>query len=88
MVERGKPDPEPYRRGAQLLALTPAQCIVVEDAPSGVGAGVAAGSRVLAVLGTHSVDQLHEATWIIPSLDALQVRASHDTLELSFVSGR
>ena len=44
MVVRGKPDPEPYRRGAELLGLAPAECVVVEDAPSGVGAGIAAGS--------------------------------------------
>ena len=41
MVERGKPDPEPYQRGAALLGLTPANCVVVEDAPlwRGCGAG-------------------------------------------------
>jgi len=54
MVLRGKPDPEPYRRGAELLGFAPGECIVVEDAPSGVGAGVAAGCRVLGVLGTAS----------------------------------
>jgi sugar-phosphatase len=43
MVERGKPDPEPYRRGAELLGFRPEECVVVEDAPSGVGAGIAAG---------------------------------------------
>ena len=36
MVERGKPDPEPYRRGAELLGLDAGECVVVEDAPSGV----------------------------------------------------
>ena len=58
MVERGKPDPEPYRRGAELLGLRPEECVVVEDAPSGVGAGMAAGCRVLGVLGTHSAEEL------------------------------
>src|ERR1700727_1624666 len=58
MVERGKPDPEPYRRGAALLGLLPENCLVVEDAPSGGGAGLAAGSRVLGVLGTHSAEEL------------------------------
>jgi mannitol-1-/sugar-/sorbitol-6-phosphatase len=82
MVERGKPDPEPYRRGAELLGLTPAECVVVEDAPSGVGAGVAAGSRVLGVLGTHSVEQLREATWIAQSLDDVEIAAKADGLEL------
>ena len=58
MVERGKPDPEPYRRGAELLGFRPEECVVVEDAPSGVGAGKAAGCRVLGVLGTHSAAEL------------------------------
>jgi len=84
MVERGKPDPEPYRRGAELLDLAPADCIVVEDAPSGVGAGIAAGCRVLAVLGTHDASELQDATWIAQSLHAVQVSIMADDLELCF----
>jgi sugar-phosphatase len=84
MVERGKPDPEPYRRGAELLGLTPAECVVVEDAPSGVGAGLAAGCRVLAVLGTHTPSQLAEATWIAESLEAIGVRVLAKSMELRF----
>jgi sugar-phosphatase len=84
MVERGKPDPEPYRCGAELLGLRPDECVVVEDAPSGVGAGVAAGSRVLGVLGTHSAEELHGATWIVGSLEELAVTATPDGLELRF----
>ena len=76
MVERGKPDPEPYRRGADLIQAAPAACIVVEDAPSGVGAGVAAGCRVLGVLGSHSEEQLRAAgaTWIVQSLDDVRTQ--------------
>jgi len=84
MVVHGKPDPEPYRRGAELLGLAPSECIVVEDAPSGVGAGVAAGCRVLGVLGTHPVDQLKAASWIAQSLDEITVTAKVDGLELRF----
>ena len=84
MVERGKPDPEPYVRGAQLLGFEPAECIVVEDAPSGVGAGIAAGCRVLAVLGTHSVSELKAASWIVPSLEDLIVSAGDSGLQLTF----
>lgn len=84
MVERGKPDPEPYRRGAELLGFTPAECVVVEDSPSGVGAGVAAGCRVLGVLGTHALSQLEKATWIVRSLEEIEVSANDDGLELRF----
>jgi sugar-phosphatase len=86
MVERGKPDPEPYRRGAALLGVRPEQCVVVEDAPSGVGAGVAAGCRVLGVLGTHSREELKEADWVMASLEGLAVTANANGLELRFYS--
>ena len=84
MVERGKPDPEPYRRGAGLLGFHPEECVVVEDAPSGVGAGVAAGCRVLGVLGTHSAEELGEADWVVDSLEGLGVTVTGDGLELRF----
>jgi sugar-phosphatase len=85
MVERGKPDPEPYRRGAELLGFRPEECVVVEDAPSGVGAGKAAGCRVLGVLGTHSAPELGEADWVVGSLEGLAVSTSPDWLELRFL---
>ena len=84
MVERGKPDPEPYRRGAGLLGFRPEECVVVEDAPSGVGAGIAAGCRVLGVLGTHSFAELHSASWVVSSLEELVVTANADGLALQF----
>lgn len=84
MVERGKPDPEPYRRGAELLGLRPEDCVVVEDAPSGVGAGVAAGCPVLGVLGTHSLAELQQAMWVAPSLEGVTVTTLADKLELHF----
>lgn len=86
MVERGKPDPEPYRRGAALLGARPEECIVVEDAPSGVGAGIAAGCRVLGVLGTHTREELGEADWVAPSLEGLAVTATASGLKLRFNS--
>ena len=60
-VVNGKPHPEPYQRGAELIQAAPADCIVVEDAPSGVQAGKAAGCRVLGVLGTSTAEELRAA---------------------------
>ena len=76
-VHRGKPDPEPYRRGAELLGAKPEDCLVVEDAPSGVRAGVAAGCRVVGVLGTHTADELREAGahWIVRSLTMVRAES-------------
>ena len=86
MVENGKPHPEPYQRGAALLNLTPAECIVVEDAPSGIGAGVAAGSRVLAVVTSHTIGELGQAAWIVPSLEHVTAVASPAGLTLALRS--
>jgi sugar-phosphatase len=85
-VVRGKPDPEPYRKGAELLGWAPEECVVVEDAPSGVGAGKAAGSRVLGVVGTHSLQQLQQADWVVRSLEKVTAKAVADGLQLSFLA--
>lgn len=48
-VRHPKPDPEPYRAAAAALEVTPGQCLVVEDSPTGVAAARAAGCPVLVV---------------------------------------
>jgi sugar-phosphatase len=58
--------------------------VVVEDAPSGVGAGLAAGCRVLGVLGTHSAEELREATWVAESLEKITVVAGEGGLVVRF----
>lgn len=85
-VVNGKPDPEPYRKGAELLGFASQDCIVVEDAASGVGAGKAAGSRVLATTFSHSIDRLSTADWVIETLADVKVTALPDNqgLELEF----
>jgi sugar-phosphatase len=88
MVERGKPDPEPYRCGAELLGFAAGECVVVEDAPSGVGAGVAAGARVLGVLGTHSAAELRAAgvSWVVGSLEDVRVGMMDGALRVELVA--
>ena len=48
-VTKGKPDPEPYLRGLAKAGVKPEEAIVIENAPLGVRAGVAAGIRTMAV---------------------------------------
>jgi HAD superfamily hydrolase (TIGR01509 family) len=48
-VRVGKPDPEPYLRGAAALGLPAQDCLVIEDAEAGVTAALAAGATVLAI---------------------------------------
>lgn len=85
-VVNGKPHPEPYLTGAKLIHAAPEDCIVVEDAPSGVRAGKAAGCRVLGVLGTHSPDELRAAgvDWVVASLEHVRAEAAADGLKITF----
>jgi len=48
-VERTKPDPDPYLRGAALLGAAPGQCVVLEDSLNGVTSATLAGCKVIAV---------------------------------------
>ncbi|MDI1315180.1 HAD family hydrolase [Prosthecobacter sp.] len=48
-VTHGKPDPEGYNKGAGLLGTTADQCLVFEDAPAGIEAGLRAGADVIAI---------------------------------------
>lgn len=49
MIVRSKPYPEVFEKAAMRLGILNAECLVVEDALSGVEAGIAAGSDVLAI---------------------------------------
>jgi len=74
MVARGKPDPEVFIRAAQLLAVDPAHCSVVEDAPAGIEAAVAAGMTAIALTTTHDEASLRAAGAhrVFESLDTLR----------------
>ncbi len=73
-VQRGKPDPEGYLLAARRLGVAPADCVVVEDSPPGVGAGKAAGMRVIAVLTTYPAVALSSADVRLGALADLRVR--------------
>lgn len=82
----GKPDPSCYLLGAERLGIVHEDAgtigsqgaagkprddvLVLEDAPSGIRAGKAAGYKVVAVATSHELDQLKEAgaDWIVKDL--------------------
>lgn len=49
MVERGKPDPQPYLMAAQHLGVDVSRCIAVEDSPTGIKSARASGARVIGI---------------------------------------
>jgi beta-phosphoglucomutase len=67
-VVNKKPSPEIYLKAAESIGLKPEQCLVVEDAVSGIKSGKSAGCRCLAVTTSFSRSDLIEADWICRSL--------------------
>ncbi|KRA24059.1 hypothetical protein ASD65_06190 [Microbacterium sp. Root61] len=65
-VTRGKPDPEPYARGAVALGVAPAHCAVFEDASAGVRAARAAGIGFVVGVGDHLEGAVVDA--VVPDL--------------------
>ena len=74
-VTAGKPDPQGYLEAARRLGVPPADCLVIEDAPAGVQAALAAGMRVLALPTTHSVEELAAAT-LVARWDEISLRVA------------
>ena len=72
-VGRGKPDPEPYLLAAARLCADPGDCTVIEDAPAGVQAGLAAGMRVVALATTTSAAEVGPAHVVVTDLDEFLV---------------
>lgn len=73
-ITRGKPDPQPYLKGAAALGFAPQACLVFEDAPSGIRAAKAAGACVIGMPTTYPREELAEADIIIPSLASVTAK--------------
>lgn len=69
-IQRGKPDPEVFLKGAEELGVLPEDCLVFEDAVAGVEAAKRAGMRVV---GVGTPDVLTQADLVVPSLEGLTI---------------
>ena len=81
-VSRGKPDPEPYLRGAQELGMGPAECMAIENSPLGVQSAKQAGIYCIAICSTVGRDILIEADEILERFEDLR-----NSIEFGRVSG-
>ena len=89
-ITNGKPHPEPYLKGAQILGATGAECVVIEDAPAGIRAGKAAGAHVVALRTTAGDAELREAgaDWIVQDCAELSVDPGKDGEEFLLLRRR
>ena len=85
-VSLGKPNPEPYLKGAAGLGIAPERCLVFEDAPAGILAAKAAGMRVIAVRTTYPTSQLTGADTTIADFTAIWVMQNENrNLEITLL---
>jgi HAD superfamily hydrolase (TIGR01509 family) len=72
-VKHGKPHPEPYQTAAARLGVACTRCLIVEDAPVGVDAAVAAGATCLGLSTTVPPRLLtaRGARWTVPDFEHL-----------------
>lgn len=86
-VPRGKPNPDPYLAGADKCNVNPTACLVVEDAPSGLRAGCAAGAKTLAVCTSHTRQLIEDSgakpNWIVSDLTRVSARVENDGVAIT-----
>lgn len=76
-IANGKPAPDGYLAGARALGVAATDCVVFEDAPPGIKAGIAAGARVVGLATTFPAEQLTEATRIVRDLSEVRIGRDH-----------
>ena len=81
-VRLGKPHPEPYLKGAELLHLSPEECLVFEDAPAGIEAAHAAGMIAVALCTTYPAADLACADAVVKDLSQVRVRVNGAGVEV------
>ena len=88
-VVNGKPHPEPYLKAASVVGFPVQNCVVVEDVPTGIRSGKAAGARVIGFSTTVASDELVAAgaDWVAKNCAAITVdRVSDQGLRLTLTS--
>ncbi|KAG2156233.1 HAD-like domain-containing protein [Suillus clintonianus] len=75
-VTQGKPYPDPYLLGAYKCGVPPGNCLVVEDAPSGVASGLAAGCAVIGLITSHTKEQMEakHPTYLVENLSSVSMK--------------
>lgn len=82
-VRQGKPAPDPFVEAARRLGFDPEECLVCEDAPSGVAAAKAAGCAVLAVTTTTPASELTGADLVVEALDGVSFAVDDGRVRVS-----
>ncbi len=75
MIKKGKPDPEIYNYVLSQLNLEGTSCLVLEDSPNGIKAGIAAGCNTCAIPSKYTEgEDFSSATIVAESLDDVRIK--------------
>jgi beta-phosphoglucomutase-like phosphatase (HAD superfamily) len=88
-LKAGKPAPDPFLLAAECLGFDCSKCLVFEDSPSGIRAGVASGATVIAVCTSHERKQIENcgAHYIVENMEMVEVAVQEDGRLKFTVSG-
>ena len=83
-VKAGKPAPDGYLLAAKRLKVSPADCVVVEDAPAGIQAGKAAGMKVIGIASSLQKETLSQADIVVRELADIKLQFTGNELTIRF----
>ncbi|KAI0631981.1 HAD-like protein [Trametes polyzona] len=74
-LKAGKPAPDPFLLAAKELGFDAKRCVVFEDSPSGIRAGVASGATVIAVCTSHERSKIENcgAHYIVDNMEQVEI---------------
>ncbi len=77
-----KPHPEIFLKSCERMGLKPEQCVVFEDAISGIEAGIAAGCKVVALSTTAKAEDLmvEGVGYVTPTFEGLTIQRLEELL--------
>jgi sugar-phosphatase len=81
-VKAGKPAPDGYLLAAKRLNVSPADCVVVEDAPAGIQAGKAAGMKVIGIASSLQKETLSQADIVVRELADIKLQFTGNSIRI------
>jgi HAD superfamily hydrolase (TIGR01509 family) len=85
MVKNGKPAPDIFLFTAELMKISPGECVVIEDSKNGIKASIAAGMKCIGYSGNHYIKQdLTGADVIVNDLNSISVEMIYSLFKASY----
>ncbi|KAG7445598.1 HAD-like protein [Guyanagaster necrorhizus] len=87
-LKAGKPAPDPFLLAAKCLGYDASKCVVFEDSPSGIRAGVSSGATVIAVCTSHERSKIEGcgAHYLVENMNAVKCEVEGDKLKFTITT--